>query len=167
MGEVSVLCGFSGGRDWTEIRAIELHDVLSELRGSFSFVVANVGPLLEEGGFGDGERFGPSRSVVAAADALVGVGLGHPVSVSRMIAWSIAATSLNPTATRSLLINRAPRSVYRRGEIRLEVTRATGLPVEFLPNDDRVEAASWLGKPVATGRFRRAVDRFADRNLTW
>jgi hypothetical protein len=110
---------------------------------------------------------GLSRSVVAAADDVVGVGLGHPVSVSRTIAWSIAATSLNPDAYQSLLINRAPKSVYRRGEIRLEVARATGHPVEFLPSDGRVEAASWLGRPVASGKFRRVVDRFVDRHLTW
>lgn len=168
IGDVSVLCGLTGERDWAEIRPIELRDVISELRGRFKYVVANVGPPLEgRGGFGDGERLGLSRSVVAAADAVVIVGLGHPVSVSRTIAWSNAATSLNPTAARSLVINRAPRSVYRQGEIRLEVTRATGLVVEFLPDDDRVEAASWVGKPVAAGKFRRAVDRVTDRNLTW
>jgi hypothetical protein len=150
-----------------EIRPIELHDVISELRGGFRFLVANVGPLVEGGGSGEEERMGLSRSVVAAADDVVGVGLGHPVSVSRTIAWSIAASSLNPGATRSLLINRAPRSFYRRGEIRLEVARATGLRVEFLPSDDRVEAASWIGRPVASGKFRRAVDRLVDRHPKW
>jgi hypothetical protein len=167
IGDISVLCGFSGERDWMEIRPIELHDVISELRGGFRFLVANVGPLLEGGGPGEGERMGLSRTVVAAADEVVGVGLGHPVSVSRTIAWSTTATSLNPGASRSLLINRAPKSVYRRGEIRLEVARATGLAVEFLPSDERVEAASWLGRPVASGKFRRAVDRFVDRHPTW
>ncbi len=167
IGDVSVLCGFSGGRDWMEIRPIEVHDVLSELRRDFRFLVANVGPVLEEVGFGEGDRFGLSRSVIAAADAVVGVGLGHPVSVSRTIAWCIAATALNPNAPKSLLINRAPRSAFRRGEIREEVNRATGLPVEFLPGDEHVEAASWSGKLVATGKFRRAVDRFTDRTLVW
>jgi MinD-like ATPase involved in chromosome partitioning or flagellar assembly len=167
IGDISVLCGFSGERDWSEIRPIELHDVISELRGGFRFLVANVGPLVEGGGPGEEERMRLSRSVVAAAEDVVGVGLGHPVSVSRTIAWSIAASSLNPGATRSLLINRAPRSFYRRGEIRLEVARATGLRVEFLPSDDRVEAASWIGRPVASGKFRRAVDRLVDRHPTW
>jgi septum formation inhibitor-activating ATPase MinD len=166
IGDINVLCGLSGERDWLEIRPIELHDVISELRVGFQFLVANVGSLLE-GGPGEGERMGLSRSVVAAADDVVGVGLGHPVSVSRTIAWSIAATSLNPDAYQSLLINRAPKSVYRRGEIRLEVARATGLPVEFLPSDERVEAASWLGRPVASGKFRRVVDRLVDRHPTW
>jgi MinD-like ATPase involved in chromosome partitioning or flagellar assembly len=167
IGDISVLCGFSGDRDWMEIRPIELHDVISELRGGFRFLVANVGPLLEGGAPGEGVRMGLSRSVIAAADDVVGVGLGHPVSVSRTIAWSVVATSLNTGASRSLLINRAPKSVYRRGEIRLEVARATGLAVEFLPSDERVEAASWLGRPVASGRFRRAVDRLVDRHPTW
>ena len=166
-GEVSVVCGLSGERDWMEIRPIELHDVVSELRSTFRFLVANVGPLLDVGGFGEGERSGLSRSVVASADSVLGVGLGHPVSVSRTIAWSIAATSVNSRATRFLIINQAPRSIYRRGEIRLEVARATGLAVEFLPADGRVEAASWLGKPVVSGKFRRSVDRLADRHFTW
>ena len=166
-GRVSVLCGFTGERDWAEVRPIELHDVVMELRRRFRFLVANVGPRLEEAGFGESERSGVSRSVIAAADAVVGIGLAHPVSVSRTIAWSLAASALNPAAARSLLINRAPRSAFRRGEIRLEVARATGVQAEFLPDDDRVEAASWVGKPVAGGRFRRAVDHFTDRNLTW
>lgn len=167
VGTLSVLGGLSGARDWMEVRPVEVQDVLSELSRNFRFVVANVGPLLEETGFGEGERFGLSRSVVAAADVVVGVGLGHPVSVSRTIAWSVAAFSLNPDAVFSLLINRAPRSAYRRGEILSEVTLATGRSVEFLPSDDRVEAASWEGKPVPPGRFRRAIDRFSDRNLVW
>jgi MinD-like ATPase involved in chromosome partitioning or flagellar assembly len=167
VGKVRVLCGFSGDRDWMEIRPIELHDVLTELKRSFRFIVANVGPVLEEGGTGESERFGVTRSVVAAADAVVGVGLGHPVAVSRTISWGIAAASLNPAARRSLLINRAPRSAYRRGEIATEVARATGLEVEFLPWDDRVEAASWSGQPVNRGTFRRAIDRFSDRKLAW
>ena len=165
VADVSVVCGFSGERDWTEIRPIELHDLLSELRGRFQFVVANVGPLREDGGLANTERFGLSRLVLTAADAVVGVGLGHPVSVSRTIAWCLAATYLNPNASKSLLINRAPRSTYRRGEIRLEVLRATGLRVDFLPDDDRVEAAAWQGTTVTSGKFRRAVVRFADRSL--
>lgn len=167
VGDVSVLCGLSGERDWMEIRPIELHDVISELKSVFRFLVANVGPLLDVGGPGEGDRLGLSGAVVAAADDVVGVGLGHPVGVSRSIAWSLAASSLNPTAPRSLLINRAPKSIYRRGEIRLEVARATGLAVEFLPVDERVEAASWLGRPVASGKFRRAVDRLVDGRATW
>jgi len=43
IGEVSVLCGLSGERDWMEIRPIEVHDVLGELRRDFRYVVANVG----------------------------------------------------------------------------------------------------------------------------
>lgn len=167
IGDVSVLCGFSSERDRIEIRPFELHDVISELRDGFRFLVANVGPLVDGGGALGGERLGLSRSVLAAADDVVGVGLGHPVSVARTIAWSIAVTSLNPEALQALLINRAPRSVYRRGEIKLEVARATGLAVEFLPPDERVEAASWVGRPVASGRFRRAVNRLVDRHPSW
>ena len=167
VGNIRVLCGFSGDRDWMEIRPIEVHDVLTELGRGFRFLVANVGPVLEEGGSSEGERFGITRSIVAAADAIVGVGLGHPVAVTRTISWSIAAASLNPPARNSLLINRAPRSAYRRGEIATEVSRATGLEAKFLPWDDRVEAASWSGLPVNKGAFRRAVDRFTDRELAW
>ncbi|HKY48837.1 MAG TPA: hypothetical protein VJQ79_12730, partial [Acidimicrobiia bacterium] len=152
-----------GERDRIEIRPIELHDVIRELRGRFRSLVANVGPLVD----GAGEHMGLSRSVVGAADEVVGVGLGHPVSVSRTIAWSTAVTSLNPGAPQSILINRAPKSVYRRGEIKLEVARATGRAVEFLPSDESVETASWVGRPVASGRFHRAVDRLVDRHPTW
>ena len=167
VGRLNVLCGLSGANDWRDIRPVEIQDVFSELRRNFRFVVANVGSLLEETGFGEGERFGLSRSVVAAADVVIGVGLGQPVSLSRTIAWSLAAAALNPGATSSLLINRAPRSAFARGEIRTEISQATGRSVEFLPTDDRVEAASWQGRPVPSGGFRRAVDRFTDRNLVW
>jgi MinD-like ATPase involved in chromosome partitioning or flagellar assembly len=166
-GEVSVLCGFSGERDWTEIRPLEVQNVFNELRKDFRFLVANVGPLFEDIGFGEGDRFGLSRSVIGAADVIVGVGLGHPVSISRSIAWSVTAGRLNSSAPRSFVINRAPASAFRQQEIRDELTRATGLSVSFLPTDERVETAAWSGNRVTSGKFLRSVDRFTDRSLDW
>jgi hypothetical protein len=63
-----------------------------------------------------------------------------------------------------VLINRAPRDQFRRGELVEEITR-TYQPASFgfVPSDDGVERAAWDGSMVAKGRFRKALDRWVDR----
>src|SRR5207248_391037 len=62
-----------------------------------------------------------------------------------------------------VVVNRAPRARFRRGELYEEITTNLGtLEVVFLPYDARVSDASWNGETVGTGAFTRAVARVAD-----
>ena len=163
---ISVLPGLSGDRDWIEVRPLEVLNVLTELRVAFGNVVANLGPHLEQVGFGDTGRFGISRAVLQAADVVVGVGLPHPVGISRLMGWALVAADLNPGAFMSVVINRAPRSKFRRSEIERELGRVLdGEQIHFLPHDEQVEVAAWAGQPVGAGRFSRSLRRLCDRSL--
>jgi hypothetical protein len=159
-GRLAVLTGLSNERDWMDVRTFEVGAVLAELRARSDYVVANVGSQLGEVGFGDGGRFALSRLGVSLADRLVVVGLPTPVGVSRMTTWSLAAEALNPEAPQTLLVNRAPRSGFRRGEIAQELNDATGQPrVLFVGEDSQLRASAWTGSRARTGRLARACRR--------
>lgn len=160
---MDLLTGLSGERDWMEVRAIEVIDVLDELRARYRWVVTNVGAHLEHVGFGDTGRFGLSRSAVGAAQTIIGVGLPHPVSVSRLIGWSVAASELNPRAALHLIVNRCPRRNYRRAELADEIGRTVECDLHFLPADDRVTTAAWAGSTVRSGPFVRGVRKVVER----
>jgi MinD-like ATPase involved in chromosome partitioning or flagellar assembly len=165
LGQLGVLPGLSGDRDWMEVRPFEVVDLIGELRQRFRHVVANLGSQLEQIGFGDAGRFGISRAVVEAGGAVVGVGLPSPVSISRLISWSNMVTNLNKRARLTLLINRAPDSLFKRAEIAEEIHRAVDTKVIFIPPDREVEAAAWSGDEVTAGRFVRTVRRLVDESL--
>jgi hypothetical protein len=156
-GRLAVLAGLSNDRDWMDVRTFEVGTVISELRARADYVVANVGSQLGEVGFGEGGRFGLSRLGVSLADDVVVVGLPHPVGISRMIAWSLSAHDLNGGAPQILIVNRAPRSQFRRAEIAKELRAATGhLNVKFVGEDPQLRASSWSGTRSRAGRLARA-----------
>jgi Flp pilus assembly CpaE family ATPase len=160
VGRLDVLTGLSSERDWMEVRAHEVADLLEEISSRYRFVVANVGSQIGDVGFGQGGRFSVSRAGVSAADHLVIVALPNPVSVSRVIAWYLQARDLNPSAEATLVVNRAPRSRYRREELREELERANAAArVHFLPEDPQLKSAAWAGSQVGSGRFYRATKR--------
>ncbi len=161
-GRIEVLAGLSGERDWMEVRGHEVSAVVEELRRLFRFLVINVGSQLGEVGFGPGGRFGVSRTGVTLAERLVMVTLPSPVQVSRAATWYHAARQLNPLCPATVLVNRAPRSRYRRAELAEELTRATdGSSVRFLPRDPELESSNWSGRAVTSGRFFRASRKLA------
>lgn len=162
---LQILPGLTGDRDWLEVRPLEVLDVIDELRSRFRYVVANVGSQLEQVGFGQDGRFGISRAVVEQADRIVGVGLASPVSVSRLISWITLVTELNQRSELSLLINRAPRSPYKRAEVAQELGRVAVGEVTFLRHDREVEEAAWRGREVASGPFVRSIRKLVDRSL--
>jgi MinD-like ATPase involved in chromosome partitioning or flagellar assembly len=164
VGRFMVLTGLSGERDWMEIRSGQIADLLSELSRQFAHVVVNCGSLLEQVGFADSGRFGITRQVVASADRLVGVGLPTPVGITRLLAWAAESSALNPTALMHLIVNRRPRSRYRRAEVIEEIDRAIpGVAISFLPQDPQVETAAWAGSLVSSGQYLRTVRTLADR----
>jgi len=159
-----VLTGLSGERDWMEIRPGQISDLLAELGGQFKHVVANCGSSLEQVGFADAGRFGISRQVVVSADHLVGVGLPTPIGVTRLLSWVAESTTLNPAAQTHLVVNRRPRSRYRRAEVVEEIERALpGVSVSFLPEDPQVVTAAWNGALVSSGPYVRTARKLVDQ----
>jgi len=155
----SVLTGLSNDRDWMDVRTFEVRVVLEELRQRTHFVVINVGSQLGEVGFGEGGRFALSRLGVSMADRLVVVGLSTPVGISRLLAWSVAATGLNSEAPQTLVVNRMARGRFRRAEVLAELVGTLGHSVRFIGEDSQLRSAAWSGAKPARGRLSRACRR--------
>jgi CO dehydrogenase nickel-insertion accessory protein CooC1 len=102
--------------------------------------------------------------LVSEADVVVAVCDPSPHGIGRLLGWSVAALALQPRASVLVVVNRAPRARFRRGELYAEIT--TSLPVVdivFVPADARVGDAAWNGTAVGRGPFTRAVDQIARR----
>lgn len=162
---IAVIPGLPNVSDWREVRPGQIADLATDLSSLFDHVVLNVGSNIETLGFGgSNERFGISQRLVELADRVIAVGLSSPVGVARMLGWLADADRLTGGAPIDVMINRAPRDQFRRGELVEEITR-TYQPASFgfIPADDAVERAAWDGTFVAKGRFKKALDRWVDR----
>ena len=159
------LPGLATPRDWAEVRARQVLDLIRELSLHHVHVVVNVGSRIEGEVFGESlPRYGVSRAVISSGDRLVAVGLGSPVGVARLLEWLATATSAGETPRADILVNRAPSDQFRRGELIQEITR-TYAPASFgfLPDDPRLGSYIWDGSVAAKGRFKKAIDRWVDR----
>lgn len=159
-----VLPGLAAARDWTEVRPRQTVDLIRELSLLHTHVVVNVGSRIEPEGFGEGQaRHGVSRAVIETCDRLVAVGLGNPVGVARLLDWLSTADTLMGDRRADVLVNRAPSDQFRRAELAEEISR-TYPPASFayLPEDGRLAGTIWDGEIAGKGRFRKAVDRWAD-----
>ncbi|HEY5649933.1 MAG TPA: hypothetical protein VIW46_00685, partial [Acidimicrobiia bacterium] len=162
---IGVLTGLPNVNDWSEVRPSQIVDLVGELSGAFDHVVVNVGSHVETLGFGGThQRFGISRRILEIAERAVAVSLPTPVGVARTLGWLAEVDRLRRGAPVDLLVNRAPRDQFRRGELVEEITR-TYQPATFgfIPTDDRVERAGWDGVLVGRGRFKKSLDRWVDR----
>lgn len=156
---VRLVAGLVTGEEWDQIHPGEVEAVVEDFARLTSTVVVNISSGLERPQRGEG-RYGLARGVVAMADALVGVGVATPTGVTRLIRWWQEALLLNPTASRLAVVNRMPRSGYRRSEVATEIAHALdGVDLVFVRDDPRVAEAAWAGSQVARGPFRRALRR--------
>jgi len=160
--EVDVVGGFPSVAAWSHVRPGEVVDALDALAAGRDHVIVNVSGRLEDVVHGGHARHGVARAVTARADALVGVGAGTPVGITRLLAWVAEARALAPTPPVHLVVNRAPGDRFRRGEIADEVAR-TFAPagLTFVPGDARVETAAWEAAAVARGPSTEAVAHLA------
>lgn len=154
---LSLVAGLVSGEEWNQLHPGEVAAVVDEYVALAGTVVVNIASGLERSELGTG-RFGLGRSLVARAGVVVGVGLPHPVGMTRLAQWMLEAASVAPDVRRLAVVNRAPRSPYQRREVEMELARALpGVPVVMLPDDPRVAEAAWSGSLVAPGPYRRAV----------
>lgn len=166
-GGIAVLVGLAGGRDWAELRSQQVLDVVQSLAAISSHAIVNSGPLLEDlPAQGGPARFSQTRTLLGRADAIVGVGLPTPIGVARLLEWAADVRALAPSTPVHLVLNRAPASHFRQGEVEQEIRR-TFWPasITFAPVDGRVPAAAWTSRPVADGPFMKAIAGLAAQVL--
>lgn len=158
---LDLVAGLVSGEEWSQLHSGDVQAVVDEYAATVGTVVVNIASGLERPELGEG-RFGLARSLVGRADVVVGVGLPHPVGITRLVQWMLEAATLAPDGRWQVVVNRVPRSAYRRGEVSGELARALpGVPVSLVPEDSRVGEAAWAGAPVGGGPFRRALRRLA------
>jgi len=134
-----------------------------ELRRLRDHVVVNVGALTEDlARQGAADRYGVTREVLAAADAIVGVGVATPVGIARLVAWIADVVAIAPGRPVHLAVNKVSPSRFVRGEVEGEILRSFApASLHFVPFDEAVETAAWSGALVAPGPFTKAVDALA------
>lgn len=160
-----VLVGLPNVRDWAEVRPRQVLDIVGEAERHVGDIVVDVGSQVELIGYSDGAaRYGMTRALLEGADRVVAVGLPTPVGVARLLDWVATVTTLRGEEPIDIIINRAPRDQFRRGEVVEEIGRSyRPASFAFVPEDDSLFASAWNGEIVEKGRFRRAVDRWVDR----
>jgi MinD-like ATPase involved in chromosome partitioning or flagellar assembly len=109
-----------------------------------------------------GDASGLTHGVVGTADILVAVTAPGPVGIARFVGWLADVLPAAPGIELHVVVDRAPASAFRRGEIHDEVlATAPAASVTFVPTDRRVEDAAWSGSIVGRGPFVRALRELA------
>ncbi len=162
---IEVLPGLPNPRDWFELRAGEVTEVIMELARTRPRVLINVGPRIDDlPEMGGPARFAVSRGVIAMADIVVLVGSASPVGAARVVAWLAESRSLVGDTPVYIVLNQFPGGAFVAGELESEIRRnMTPAGLEFVPFDKRVTRAMWDGEPVPKGPFSKAVAKLADR----
>ncbi|MFI5046349.1 MAG: hypothetical protein ACHQIG_04745 [Acidimicrobiia bacterium] len=106
---------------------------------------------------------GAGRALLPDADVVVFVAGASPTGVAHTLSWASDHPSLLGSSRTHVVLNRAPRARFRRGELEGELVRTLGpVPVWFVPTDPRVADAAWDGALVRRGPFVSAVGVVAD-----
>lgn len=158
---ISVMVGMPGAEGWAGVRPRQLIGVVDELVAAFDHVIVDAGNRSQA-------RLGESGMIRALLDRAhlgICVAAPSPVGVARLLGWLSASPGLSASRW-AVVVNRAPRDPYRRGEITQEIGRNyVPMSLEFFPDDTAVGAAAWDGVVVPRSRFRRSVDEWAVRLL--
>ncbi|MFC2176939.1 MinD/ParA family protein [Actinomycetota bacterium] len=160
---ISVLSGLPNPRDWFELRSGEVAEVLAELATTHPYVVANVGPRLEDlPEAGGPARFSVTRATLSTADVVVLVGSATPVGVTRIVDWLADGRSLVTGKPLHIVLNQQPRGSFLLAEVEVELRRSvTPQSITVAPFDKRVPRGAWDGQLVARGPFVKAVTKLA------
>lgn len=157
-----VLTGVPGGAERSGLRARQVVEVTRRLAEDGARVVVDAGSAAPAAGRGD-PGTAVARALLESAGRVVGVGAATPVGVARLLEWVAGVHDLRAGAV-DLLVNRAPRGRFRRGEIIDELGRLPRLAsLAFLADDPAVGAAAWAGTLTPRGRFTASVRRWVER----
>ena len=158
-----VVAGISNPQDWIELRPGDVVGLVNDEIHRRDFVVANVSARIEDLAYhGGAPRYALGRALLGAADQLVVVSAPTPVGVARTLEWVAQVRLLAPHRPIHLIFNRAPKSMFKMGELTLEITR-TYTPISITPiaDDRRVYEAVWRGEPVGSGSFSKGIEAVA------
>jgi MinD-like ATPase involved in chromosome partitioning or flagellar assembly len=152
---LEVLPGISRSGSRAIVDADQVAAAFTALGASGRAVVADVA--------GDGSH--PiGRAAMAQADVVAFVLGATPIGVTRTLSWAAQHPEVTDSDLLHLVVNRAPRDRFKRGELERELVRTLGPVVTtFVPADERVEAAAWSGSLAARGGFADAIGRLAER----
>lgn len=145
--------------------SVELGRAVAALQRDYDVVVVDAGSSLDpEPHWGEPARPAPQRMLVATADVLVLVGHGTPAGVVALTGWIAQTRGLAPDVPLHTVVNRAPRSRFRRAELAAEVAGLGAVSsIEVVRHDRAVRAAAWSGGFVVRGRWQRRISRLAMR----
>jgi MinD-like ATPase involved in chromosome partitioning or flagellar assembly len=160
--KLAVLGGIPNSTSWMQVRPSEVVRVVDHLGAAAEIVVVDgLGSLQDLGGAPRG-RFATARALAIEADVLVTVCDASPVGIARLLAWTVEARGLAPSTPIVAVVNRAPSATFRRAELFKEICSSIDvIEVGFVGADSRVVDAAWDGRPVARGRFTRAVSQLS------
>lgn len=156
---VDVIAGLSNPRDWIEVRPADVVGLAREASLGRPATVVNVSARIEDLAFYGGPgRYGLARAVLTAADEVVFVAAPTPIGVARLLDAVAELRATNPHRAVHVVLNRAPRSTFKQGELTQEISRTfTPASLVFAPDDGRVTEAAWAGELVANGPFHKSV----------
>jgi MinD-like ATPase involved in chromosome partitioning or flagellar assembly len=159
VGDFDVVAGFPAPSSFSRLRPPEVLRVVHALASEYERVIIDIAvPTRSESTFADTAAPGLAKALLADADVLVGVAAPTPVGVARFVAWLASVLPFAPEAELHIVVNRAPSSAFRRGEIQSELLAAVRpQTLVFVPADRRVEDAAWSGELVRRGSFARAI----------
>ncbi|HEX9505205.1 MAG TPA: hypothetical protein VGA62_04275 [Acidimicrobiia bacterium] len=150
---LDVVGGFPSARAATEVTASDVLDVLVALQRAYRHVVVDLdsGPDAVIG-----------RAVAAQSEAVVGVGTGTPLGVTRLLEWMVDIRTVTAMPPVHVVVNQAPRDRFRKEEIASEICHVVApASLVLAPHDSRVEDAGWNGDPVRGGPFTAALASLA------
>jgi hypothetical protein len=107
------------------LRSGEVAEVLAELGSTHPYVVANVGPRVDDlPETGGPARFGVTRAVLSRADVVILVGSTTPVGVTRVVDWLADGRSLVAGKPLHILLNQHPGGSFVHSEAEVELRRS-------------------------------------------
>ena len=153
-----MLTGLPNANAWGQIRPGEVVRVVQRIARDHGRVVVDGPGALEEVGSTPRGRNAVARALVVESDTIVGVCTASPVGVYRFLSWAVDLHTLAPETPLLVVVNRAAKSRFRRGELFEELTRTVpAAGVVFAAEDARVTDAAWDGRLAPKGAFARAM----------
>jgi MinD-like ATPase involved in chromosome partitioning or flagellar assembly len=148
---IDVIGGLVNTASGQEIPHIEIEGVLDEIgKAGYEVVVADLGSPR------------PDRLEYIRFHVLIVVGLANPVGIARLVRSVHELSNRTDMPDTVALVNRVAAGSRRRLEIRAEMARLLPtIAMVLVPEDSRLERASWDGTRLGRGPFAKSVSRVA------